>query len=567
MKDPFDVADVLLALEEMFRCDRFDADGFSSDSDDRSDRDRSESSDSDFSDSDEDDIPRKSSKTARLEKTRHNEQIAAREKLKAKRAEAGLTARQRLKVLEDEDQLQAESQEEMEVLIKRLQTMDINDTNYATLYYKALKKDRDIKFIVKPPVMVSETPSGPMYTPRPPRNSSGPLNSQNNEFRDNMRRDTLCYGCGKPGHTLNYCNTINDMINKGVVRRDNMGRIVMADSSPIRRNGTEPIVHAVQKRQEAVQTNLITSPEVFYYSSDSDSESDIFVLPAERTPKSTKEARKVHFEGVFPPPKPAWARKADGLERGNPRPVVPPAAAKSSPPDPLHHRTPTPVNTCQPTVEIDENTIMEDPLLPTPAVGNDPVSKSPPTGEKNKRLPQLQSAVSHHIQPLTILDRILNTPLTLSVSEVIGSSKEVNQQLQNVIKFKRLISMPDAAQVAATIITHNCGALIHLAVECDGNPVDSIVDTRSMINIVHQQVWKQVIHRPLDKSLQITMKDANGGEGCLIGLVQNVPVRCGGATTWANLYVAEQVPFAMLLGRPWQRGNHISMTNEQTVLT
>jgi hypothetical protein len=55
------------------------------------------------------------------------------------------------------------------------------------------------------------------------------------------------------------------------------------------------------------------------------------------------------------------------------------------------------------------------------------------------------------------------------------------------------------------------------------------------------------------------MNDANGGEGHLSGMVENVPLNCGGVMTQANLYVGEHVPFDLLLGRPWQRGNYITI--------
>jgi hypothetical protein len=55
------------------------------------------------------------------------------------------------------------------------------------------------------------------------------------------------------------------------------------------------------------------------------------------------------------------------------------------------------------------------------------------------------------------------------------------------------------------------------------------------------------------------MNDANGGEGHLNGIVQNVPLNCGSIVTHTNLYVGDKVPFDLLLGRPWQHGNFISI--------
>ena len=95
--------------------------------------------------------------------------------------------------------------------------------------------------------------------------------------------------------------------------------------------------------------------------------------------------------------------------------------------------------------------------------------------------------------------------------------------------------------------------------ECDGSPVQAIIDTGSQLNIAHKRIWKSVLARPIDMQKVISMSDANGGESMLKGLVTNVPLSCGGVLTHANVYVGEKVPFDLLLGRPWQRGNYVSI--------
>ena len=101
--------------------------------------------------------------------------------------------------------------------------------------------------------------------------------------------------------------------------------------------------------------------------------------------------------------------------------------------------------------------------------------------------------------------------------------------------------------------------LIKLHMECDGIPVVAIIDTGSQLNIVSKAIWKTVIKRPMDIAKSLSMNDANGGEGILWGLVQHVPLNCGSVSTEANLYVGEHMPFQLLLGRPWQRGNYVSI--------
>jgi hypothetical protein len=55
------------------------------------------------------------------------------------------------------------------------------------------------------------------------------------------------------------------------------------------------------------------------------------------------------------------------------------------------------------------------------------------------------------------------------------------------------------------------------------------------------------------------MNDANGGAGNLQGHISGVSLKCGSVETFANLYVGDTVPFDLLLGRPWQRDNLVSI--------
>jgi hypothetical protein len=84
--------------------------------------------------------------------------------------------------------------------------------------------------------------------------------------------------------------------------------------------------------------------------------------------------------------------------------------------------------------------------------------------------------------------------------------------------------------------------------ECDGNPVEAIIDTGSTLNIVHKKIYEKSIRRPINHSVTPIMNDANGGGKPMLGLVENVPLACGAVTTWANLFVAGHVPFGLLLG-------------------
>ena len=87
----------------------------------------------------------------------------------------------------------------------------------------------------------------------------------------------------------------------------------------------------------------------------------------------------------------------------------------------------------------------------------------------------------------------------------------------------------------------------------------AIIDTGSQLNIVSKSICESKILRPVDNRQKISIADANGGQGKLEGMVDNVPLNCGEVATTANLYVGMHIPFELLLGRPWQQGNFVSI--------
>ncbi|KAJ7637247.1 hypothetical protein DFH06DRAFT_1335926 [Mycena polygramma] len=89
--------------------------------------------------------------------------------------------------------------------------------------------------------------------------------------------------------------------------------------------------------------------------------------------------------------------------------------------------------------------------------------------------------------------------------------------------------------------------------------MSAIVDTGSQLDVVRADVAALKIGRPVDMSRTTNMSDANGGRGQLQGYIENVDFNCGGVLTSTDLWMSQQAPFELLLGRPWQRGNMVSI--------
>ena len=300
MTSPFEVGKLTDIIESMFGRNRFDAADSDSEADGDSDTESSFSdSSSDDSDSDSDsDYKHKhhkyshKKKTKKYSKTKEDSKHSSKDKSHndANSAEVHSSSR-------SSSPAQPNNDREVEDIIRRLQNMSLSDPAYAALYYRAFKLDKDIVHIIRPPKDASTSPY------------SRPTNST---FSQNSGSFPMtCYGCGEQGHHMNSCPKITDLVLKGVLKKDGNNKLVFADGSNIQRQRDETILHAVQRTTN--QTNYVTYSahivEVHTdYSSNSDSDNPNFIFPAERPPKKNKEARKTRFEGVFLPPKPAWAK-------------------------------------------------------------------------------------------------------------------------------------------------------------------------------------------------------------------------------------------------------------------
>ena len=193
------------------------------------------------------------------------------------------------------------------------------------------------------------------------------------------------------------------------------------------------------------------------------------------------------------------------------------------------------------------------------------VSQAP---EKHTR----QSEVAAQVKTVGVLNQVLNTRIDLAIGEVLGISKDLSALLSDKIKLKSskppvpmatalpiCLSSQSPQHIATSFFAKNRGLLIQLHMQCDGRPITAIIDTGSQLNIVNKSICDSKIIRPVDSKEKISIADANGGQGKLEGMVANVPLNCGEVSTKATLYVGTHVPFELLLGRPWQRGNYVSI--------
>ncbi|KAH9830316.1 uncharacterized protein C8Q71DRAFT_862606 [Rhodofomes roseus] len=621
LSKPFSMTEVNQKAEALLQRNRFDADRLPSDDEDDSDEESdsddssSDSSDDSSSESEEDIKSKKSSlknKKRKLTKKKHsskkNDTDEDEDTADLKKAQAA-----RRRAAQDEKK----KANEVEELIRQMNKMSLSDPEYGVLYFRACTMSPLAASAIRPPVLGSSTqrsPTSNAFTSPQSNPSAAPSPTQPSAIRPPMK----CYGCGGTGHGIGTCAEINTLMAKGVIARDASGRLVMKDGSRIFRNMDETFVSAIQRQTAPTAHYITTEPKVSYYAQatieeyeseeeqgnvhvadEEDSENTFSFAGAERGTTSTRNARERATKGplippvsvqekinkpratqepkrdkpphlVSPPQQSPDATRSSARLRGDKGPPIlqHPGDRATQPTVPTeHNRREMPTTPKQP-IDVtsrqfdadNDDEIMEDVSPPkqssTQSRTTDDTTKrsEPAKAETPKRTPR-QSQVQAQVDTWHVLGKVLNTPVTLPVGEIFGISKEMSSHLQEVLKPKA----PPKNIVAAAFGPRSKGALIYLRMEVDERPVTAIIDTGSQLNIASRKLWKTHLNRPMDIARSCQMNDANGGAGALRGLVENVPLTCGNVRTFANLYIGERVPFDLLLGRPWQRGNYVSI--------
>ncbi|KAF9499083.1 hypothetical protein BDN71DRAFT_1344290, partial [Pleurotus eryngii] len=178
-----------------------------------------------------------------------------------------------------------------------------------------------------------------------------------------------------------------------------------------------------------------------------------------------------------------------------------------------------------------------------------------------------QSELSAQIPEGQVINTILDTHVNLPVRQLLGTSRELTEELFSLMKYRNN-KPPEVNKLTAEVHSysmadHNCGPLLRLPLTYNGKAVSAIIDTGSELNVINRKVFQDLIALPYDPNEVLTMTDANGGRGELRGFVQNVPIAWGDIVTRANFYIGDQGGYDMLLGIPWQIANKVSIEHKE----
>jgi hypothetical protein len=612
MSTPFESDKIILAAEKLLQRDRFDTDRAWSDSEDDSDDDSSSSSDSSSSDSSEseDDSYRRKKKSRKSTHSSKKKQT----KKKSKRVESDgeQTSRDSKKVSIDDlvHRMSRLSLDDPKYALLYLQALRQNPDIKLVL---ARPIHRDAK--QKGSTQSGTSQGHEQQSTRDTRPQQTPSSSSNNTYpRTNPRPpfDHGCFGCGSNQHGLGSCPEIQDLVSSGKLRRNDYGKVIMPDGTRLFRIGNENLVQSYHRLsmqepstaksnfvvvQEEHQSKWTDSTDDDYQSDDeSDDEGPVWVYPAFRSIKSTAEGKRKVLDGVYPPPR-SWkkddskdkparqyeilkkkdkevpqeaAKSANkSVERPNETPKTQPAKNVPEEKQGRQDSCPKPHDTREPEYNGDDSdAIMED-IEDTGKGHKDP--KLHAKSEKNKReftantdraIGIRRSELSGEISPKEVISKILNTPIQLTAGEILGSSKELSNLLTEKVKIRaphREAQVHHLGPHGKPPLGRALSGLIRATVIIKGLHVTAIIDTGSQASIIHRRIWNQISGISMDLSRKLVLHDANNGQSTLVGVAEDVPIILGSVPTTAALWLGEHCPFDLLLGRPWQQDNYVTI--------
>ncbi|KIP02205.1 hypothetical protein PHLGIDRAFT_79469, partial [Phlebiopsis gigantea 11061_1 CR5-6] len=253
-----------------------------------------------------------------------------------------------------------------------------------------------------------------------------------------LGKSQRCFGCGGQGHGMRMCTQLQELASQGIIIRDNQGRYVMKNGDQIAKASfDEPLAQATRPGRLANKGK-------------------------ERMPDAV--------------PRAVNSTPAPEIPVGYPRPVFDPN---------------------------NDDHIMEDEPRPVQAKHRDepPHMQSPhsepekrPKTELEKRQPR-RSELQAFVDTKLMLEKVLRAPITVAIGELLAVSKEMSNQVQDVIKYRS--SKPEAKD------SNTNSPLIKIQLECFGESIVAIVDTGSQLNIVNHNIWKKRVARPMDITRKI----------------------------------------------------------------
>lgn len=420
-----------------------------------------------------------------------------------------------------------------------------------------------------------------MAQPQPSRYPRNDVPRTYPNSRPSQFQDRSCFGCGETGHMMGECPQITRLFQEKILRRDMQGRLIMRDGRRIPRTMGEPLVRTIESmlprsnlvmlRQPNAEPLPPPRPIAGYFLAQQNSIPTIVEETEARSAESDEYEEDPYPEegdaAVFLAPTASKRRKAaeDAHKKDQLKKTVRTPAARNSSGRAQKTR---PVDIAEPTHDADmDDAIMEDQPLPKkgpktmPTGPNSDQSREVPTIRPPRRA--MKSQLAREANEDELFKRFMSTHMLVSIEDLLAGHRGLSDRTLTALKPTR---DPVPAEVHEAVLAQTApkpdslyDPLIRIWVQCGGYNIQAIIDTGSQLNILSYDIWDQYLPLPRNKLEKAEMVDASGNVTAMAGLCPNVDIRYSTIYTTADLYLGTNVPFHLLLGRPWQRRNRVSI--------
>ena len=191
-------------------------------------------------------------------------------------------------------------------------------------------------------------------------------------------------------------------------------------------------------------------------------------------------------------------------------------------------------------------------------------------------------------------DKIMNTPVMLSIKEILAVSPEMGNYMHEQTRQKCIpVSEPNETSEAAARATavSETDATVSLVTSNAPKPyyalpsgkaavvlndhirTNALLDDGSELNIMSEELCDELEH-PIDTDInwRINGYDATkaekelearyGNRGDVLGVLHNVYVDVGGVQVKQHIFVVRSLPAGLILGRPWGRMTRAVFANK-----
>ena len=380
--------------------------------------------------------------------------------------------------------------------------------------------------------------------------------------------------CSSPDHYLRDCPVVTQYLQAGKIARNEAGRLTLPDGRylpcvvpganmrerfdkyyltpglPGRESNTRNIVatHFFESSEECVFS--VNASPTFIDHRDDQSDEDQY----ERAQVNALQGKKEKFDGVQVPQK-----------------FIPPQKRNPQPPAQQQPRTSAP-HIGRPGDRA-RDPPPHAPRLPQGPMKPVEMPTKPPADDPKTRY---QSPIETMVKTSELVDRALDSKVTLSARELMAVSPEVRKQVRELVSNKKVTahmmeedstdsyltscfdrSTPSTAflnveryEGQSSAAAASLPLRVIFPVFASGVEPECILDGGAQIIAMRRDIWER-IGAPLTLNKAMTMESANAGTVKTLGLIENHPVRLGPITFYLQIQVIENAPFEVLLGRPF----------------